>query len=362
MNNLKCILLITLPTLFVLILMLELFFRFVIPASNPPGGFFDEHEMMYSFPNDRKEGMITGGRFAETKAQWRINNMRWNYPIDYTQPEDKKLITVIGDSYIEAFQVDKDKNYPYLLRNELYPDYEVFAFGKSGASFSQYLHMSRYVNKHFDPDVLIFNIIHNDFFESVKELHPERHYFLQLSYNEDKDTFVETTPTPDHSIAQYTAWKKWMHKSALVRYLYMNISFPTFKHNARKQFEANIDPDGVQSQKDLIYKATNYIIGTIREENNDKRVIFIMDAPRSAIYDDTLGGSKVWWMHELMQELCAHHQVEFLDLTKPMKLDFEKNNKKFNSDTDGHWDSYGHQFVAKTLKNYLTDNKQLTSK
>jgi hypothetical protein len=38
-------------------------------------------------------------------------------PIDYLslKREDVKRIAVIGDSYIEAFQVDIDKSYPYVL-------------------------------------------------------------------------------------------------------------------------------------------------------------------------------------------------------------------------------------------------------
>ena len=107
--------------------------------------------------------------------------MGWNYPIDYYPINDKKLIAVIGDSYIEAFQVDVDKNYPFLLREKLKNDYEVYAFGKSGAPLSQYLHISRYVNRHFDPDILIFNLVHNDFDESIQELYPGNTYFLKVS-------------------------------------------------------------------------------------------------------------------------------------------------------------------------------------
>ena len=44
--------------------------------------------------------------------------MHWNYPIDYYPVDEKKLITVIGDSYIEAFHVDADEKYPYLLREK----------------------------------------------------------------------------------------------------------------------------------------------------------------------------------------------------------------------------------------------------
>ncbi|WP_158856826.1 SGNH/GDSL hydrolase family protein [Lunatibacter salilacus] len=356
---LRNILLVSLPTLLVLFLILELFFRFVIPASDQPGGYFYDDEKMYSFESSRESGYVTIGKFAEIKAKWRINNMNWNYSIDYYPVQDKKLISVIGDSYIEAFMVDVDKKYPYLLRNELYPEYEVFAFGKSGASLSQYLHLSRYVNKHLNPDILIFNMVHNDFEESIYELHPDRHYFLQLSYNESEDIFSETTPKPNYSTAQFTLWKRVLYKSAFFRYLYGNLNVSNLRQQIiaggrDNEFEGNINPVQVKDKQDLIQKSTDYLVKTIIEENFEKRVIFVFDAPRFSIYNNTLENSKLWWMHDMMRKICQKYNAEYIDLTDPMKEDFVKNGRKFNSELDAHWDEYGHEFVANILIDYLS--------
>jgi len=116
MQTLKNILTVTFPAFLFTCIVLEFFFRWVIPASNPPMGFFDEKEKIYSFSNEKQEGTITIGRFAQIRTTWRINNRNWNYPIDYHRIDNKNLIAVIGDSYIEAFQVDVDQNYPYLLK------------------------------------------------------------------------------------------------------------------------------------------------------------------------------------------------------------------------------------------------------
>ena len=356
LKGLRNILFVSLPTLLFLFLSLELFFRFVIPASDTPRGYFCDDEKMFFFNNTRETGLITIGRFAEIKTRWRINNMNWNYPIDYYPVQDKKLITVIGDSYIEAFQVDVDKNYPFLLRNELYPEYDVFAFGKSGAALSQYLHISRYVNKHLNPDILVFNMIHNDFDESIYELYPSRHYYMQLSYNEKQNSFSETIPRPDYSRSQFNSWQKTFIKSALVRYLFYNLKVSNIQFFTRRsdnEFEANIDPVQIKNNQDLIYKATDYLIKTIKEENSDRRIIFVLDAPRRAIYNNTLEESKVWWMHDMMKEICQKYNTEYIDLTEPMKEDFIKNGRKFNSEIDAHWNEYGHEFVANKLIDYL---------
>ena len=361
MKAVKNIFLCTLPTIIIVLLMLELFFRIAIPASDPPMGYFDEKQKIYSMSNQKKEGVITIGKFAQIRARWRINNMHWNYPIDYYPVEDKKLIAVIGDSYIEAFQVDVDENYPYLLRKRLYPNYEVYAAGKSGAALSQYLHISRYLNKHFDPDILIFNIMHNDFDESIRELYPNSYHFMQLSIAQD-GSIKETTPRPNYSYPQYTTWKRVVYKSALFRYLDFNLNVRQIRHKIMAvqdgTYEANIKPEEVKRNQALIYKATNYLVKTIREENRDKRVIFVFDAPKQAIYNNSLHESKVLWMHEMMDTICSMNNIEFIDLTPLMEKDFQVNRRKFNSELDGHWNEYGHEFVASVLFAHLTHDEQ----
>lgn len=346
MKTLKKILFVTLPTIFIVLIILEVFFRTVIPASDPPRGFYYEKEKMWSFSNKKRKGICTFGRFAEIRTRWSLNNMIWNYPIDYYPKVDKKLIAVIGDSYIEAFAVNVGENYPFLLREKLKNDYEVYAFGKSGAPLSQYLHISRYVNKHFDPDILIFNLVHNDFDESIQELYPNNYRFLQVSINEH-DSITETIP--------HKPLKKFINKSALVRYLFFNLHADILL-TTKKNYEANINADDVKKNKALIFKSTNYLVKTIREENSDKRIIFVIDAPRSNIYKNTLNKSNVLWMNEMMRNICANNNIEYIDLTPYMLEDFQKNGKRFESDYDSHWNEYGHEFVANVLYEYLKNN------
>lgn len=357
MNTLKNILLVTVPSIIVLLLLLELVFRFAIPATDPPMGHFDEEERIYAFSNAREDGQITIGRFAGIKSRWHINNMNWNYPIDYDPANGKKLIAVIGDSYIEAFQVDTDAKYPYLLREMVQPDYEVYAFGKSGASLSQYLHMSRYVNRHFNPEILIFNIVHNDFDESIRNLYSNRDHFMQVTIDED-GSITETVPRPNYAFPQYTAWKRIAYKSAIFRYLDLNLNLRQWRRAIAgiddKQFEANVQPEEIKRHQDLVYKVTEYLVSTIREENRDRRVIFIFDAPKRTIYNNLLHESNVVWLHEMMNEICSAQDVEYIDLIPLMEEDFRTKGIKFNSELDGHWNEYGHEFVTQVLYDYLS--------
>ena len=74
MKTLKNILVISLPTIFILLIILEVFFRTVIPASDPPRGFFDDNEKMFYTSNKKEKGIISIGRLAEIRTKWRKSN------------------------------------------------------------------------------------------------------------------------------------------------------------------------------------------------------------------------------------------------------------------------------------------------
>ena len=59
------------------------------------------------------------------------------------------------------------------LREKLHSQFDVYGFGKSGAPLSQYLQMTRYVIKHFDPEIIVINVIRNDFDESLRRVWPQ---------------------------------------------------------------------------------------------------------------------------------------------------------------------------------------------
>jgi hypothetical protein len=63
-----------------------------------------------------------------------------------------------------------------------------------------------------------------------------------------------------------------------------------------QEYESNVIPQILLKNKKLIEIATDYIITKIREENPEKRIIFVFDAPRNSIYCKELQKSKVLWL------------------------------------------------------------------
>lgn len=359
MKAIKNFIILTLPVLLILFLLLEVFFRVVIPANNKPWGYFDEEEKLFRHDNSVSEGVYTVGRFARIRANWRINNFGWNSPVDYHTSRDENLIAIIGDSFIQAFEVDVEKSYPSLLREKVGHKYEVYSFGRGGYPLSQYLHVSRYVNRVFDPDILIFNLVHNDFDESIKELNQWKSHMMQLSVDVD-GTFTETVPSISDNHPINKRWVRIANKSALLRYLVRNLNILNMRFFINeKNYEANIDVEQIGGELDLIWSATRYLLTKIKEENQGRRVVIVMDAPRNAIYENRLQESKVRWMNEMVEVICAEIELEFLDLTAPMYNDYIKNHERFSFEMDGHWNEYGHRFVAKKVFDYLNSTLKL---
>ena len=373
------VLLVSIPSLIILFILLEIILAFFMPLPSRPQTVFYPQTSILKFSPESGSGTYTKGKFFQLRADWHINNEGWNSPIDYKTPPDDDLIAVIGDSYVEALQVDISKSYPNLL-NEMLPDsQEVYAFGKSLYPLTQYLFISRHVVEKYNPGTLIFNIVHNDFSESIKGGISDVRFrsLMTVTINPDSSVTENEPVLTDFLDNKLNPGflRSLVRKSRVQRYIrhheYLGINFQRIFSNMVEsvnsndeqnqdetpEFEANINTADVFEMREQIRIAVDYAIGKIREENPNKRIIFVMDAPRDMIYagkDVTSSGA--YWLHDLMDEVTQKHHVEFINLAPLMQADYRKNQQRFNSKIDWHWNEYGHQFVAETLYTYLTSD------
>lgn len=352
----KNILTVTLPVALSIFLLLELTFRFIIPAGEMPKFFYDEEDQILKLdPHQRRTGLYTMGNMAQQRSRWRVNNLGWNSNIDYNNHHDKPLIAIIGDSYIEGFQVNPENNIANKLREMLKNKYEVYSFGISGASLSQYLQMNRYVNKHFHPDIIVINVVHNDLDESLCSVRRQPG-LLCLAVDGGKVTEAPIVPYHQQMLVQ------WMRHSATVRYLVYNLRIRDLVNNIiskiskeDKNYNANIDVGQARQNYIDIERATDYILNKMKEENNGKIVILMVDALRWDIYKNTVKNSNVMWINNLLKNKCAQNGLYFLDLTLPFSEMYHNNHKKFESMYDSHWNDYGHEAAAKALYEKLKE-------
>jgi hypothetical protein len=344
----KSVVLVSLPALLLVFSIMELFFRFVIPACEPPITRFDENYRMLMYDQSLAEsGLYTVGKLAEQRGRWRINNHGWNSPLNYNTNKTRTRVAVIGDSYVEAIQVDSDKSYPSLLRKALRDTIDVYSFGISGASLSHYLHMFRYTLDLFDPDIIVINVVHNDFHESIHNLDPEQEHMLTLDIQGADVREVEPVAYVP------SKFRRLVRKSAFARYLFLNLKvnnlFKSIRRRDRPAYDANVEMTEVTERAELIRKGAAYVLRGLRLESKGKRLILIVDAPRTDIYESRLDDSEVLFLNRMLAELCERSSLEFLDLTESMAADYAASGKRFDSKTDMHWNEYGHGFVARQV-------------
>ena len=342
---------VSLPTLVVLWLLLELFFRWGISASERPDGDFDADHLLVKFDSTAGEGTYTIGPFAGQQGRWHINNRGWNNLRHYQLGKSNKTrIAIIGDSFVESFQVDVDKSFHHLMAQQLGDGYECYSFGWSGSPLSHYLHVGRYVKDTYQPDIVVVNLVHNDFVQSLAEYNPYRGIFKTLDVGENID---EVDPVPYH-----LPWMKQVLKnSAVFRYLHYNLKFET-------QFRMLFDREALvhdslaymklmDQEEERIRRAATYSIEGLHEVFADQRLIFVMDCPRPSVYAGKMEKDWQYRYNQLARELVTATGAEFIDLADTMKEDFAKNQQPFNTELDLHWNEYGHEVVARRLLQQL---------
>ena len=375
-NILKNFFFATVPTLLVLFILLELVFRFIIPAAESPWGLYDQEYNVLKFDQSfQKDGYYTLGNLGQEAYFWSINKAGWNSPFEYetAKKEGTTRIAVIGDSYIESLMVNNSDHYPTVLKNKLGDKHEVYAFGISGAPLSQYLQMSRYVNQQFDPDILLVNVVYNDFSMSI-DRYGERYYYLRINID-DTSNIKEIKPVP-----RVERKFRSLKKSAFLRYFVNN-------KKGLRNFLKRKKPDGTEilagntgyppqfklnslhygpADKEIlapiwseVETVTDYLVGKFMAENkNTRRVIFIMDGPRYNIYNDNIHENQIVKVEEILKAACEKHHAEYLPLTPLFIENYEKNGKRFDNELDMHWNDYGHQLIADHIINYLNSDPE----
>lgn len=100
---------------------------------------------------ENQSGNYIRGKFPKwLSSKYKINNLGFISSKDYFFDDNNEFkIAIIGDSFVEGFQVDSDKSIGRLLENNL-EKYEVYEFGFSGYNFFNYVELYKKFNlEHF---------------------------------------------------------------------------------------------------------------------------------------------------------------------------------------------------------------------
>jgi hypothetical protein len=351
MKILKNIFFITLPTLIISFLLFEFFFRYVIIASDSPRFIFNKEYGFLGFDgNLNREGVYTKGRFAEIKANWRLNNFNWNCAYDFSEKRDysRKRIVVIGSSYVHGLMVNQNENFSFLLNEKIAQWGEVYPIGTPGILPPGYPDMIKYSIDKFEPDLIILwnnaSIIRESFYTKN-----ENNLHKKISFERDSVFFVKAKEYKPSVL------KRFLSNSAFVRYLIYNLEIEKLALLFNNNHNSNecISESGKQDISE-VERGCDFILQNIRTQAKNTPIILLQDASRDEIYKGVKNENLVdFKIRTILKKSCELNQIKFLDLTSCFIEDFSKRNQKFEFQNDYHWNPYGNKVVSDYLFQYF---------
>lgn len=273
--------------------------------------------------------------------------------VEYVKDSDKPLVAIIGDSYVEALQVNNADTFHGRIGRDNFEKVRVYAFGASGNPLSSYLKYAEWVGQQYKPDYFIFNIVGNDFDESYPYYKDGAEGFTYFPEQTDQFDMAELDT---HFLPLRPSFVgRNLRRSYLARYLVSNCEIRRITANLRTTAKAdtsngNIGEERIQTGS----AAINHFIRLLPEATGlvPERILLVLDASRQRIYASESNVLSQSYYECMMPELirkAALAQISTLDMTRPFTLHYGQHKKRFEYPTDGHWNEIGHRVVAESI-------------
>jgi hypothetical protein len=340
-------LLINLGLLLAPLLLLEGAFRFLPVAYLPPIEPVNESAPMARFQPNVDFRWSRDWNFSVVTRK-HTNNYGFVSAIDYRPEARTPLLAIVGDSLVEANQVDAGKSVGELLHAGLGEKGRVYSFAISGAPLSQYLAYAEYARKDFRADALAFVVAPNDFDESLLKYKSEGRFY----YFGDDGSMQRV----DYDLSGV---KALLRHSAVLRYVMQNMEagqrldqlWQTLRGERAKFLEGDdLEKRLVDSKRaiDLFFEQLPARTGL-----GPERVVFVIDPLRRAIYSPEAWAEaqKSFYgrIPQYFTEQAAARGYEVIDLTPTFVQSTKLGRTIEVAPTDSHWSALGHQVVAGEL-------------
>ena len=286
----------------------------------------------------------------------KTNNDGFVNDFDYDEESKEELLSIIGDSYVEALMVPFKNSLSGRLQSSA-SHRRVYSFAASGAGLSQHMIWAKYVKDKYKSDYFVFVIISNDFAESLAkyEKSPGFHRFKK-----SKDTRWNL------ELANYepSTIRKVFRESRLAMYLLTNIKVHNLLNfqlqfgvnDERKNYVSNFQADyNEEFWKDAKWATEIYLNNLYKYSGvKPEKIIFVIDGIRQNIYDknDKAYLDSFWYnIRQYFMKEAKLKGYHVLDMHEEFKKSYRDKKKKFEFKTDSHWNVFGHKTVADSITN-----------
>ena len=339
-------------------ILLEIAFRLMPVADLFERGVVNETQPIIRYHPNQDIRYSIGWNFYQ-KSKKTTNNFGFVHSNDYV-PMAEPDFAVIGDSFVEAMQVDNEEAFQEVV-GALRPGLKIYSFGISGSALSQYVEFARYAENTFNPKSYVFVIIGNDFDQSLCEYRPKPgNYCFDENYS---NTLVEFDGFPlvraiarNSAFARYVALNLNINWQNVYRYFLPEHSelYDLRTWRGYTQGTANEAPQRILERSK---SAVRVFVEEVNDIIDGKPVVFILDADRQGIYNGTFEPKSYFeaMKAEVKRQSKTLPNSIVIDMTDEFKRKFEGSGMMFDFSTDGHWNEEGHKLVAETFLKMFFD-------
>ena len=264
------------------------------------------------------------------------------------------LMVVIGDSYVEALQVEDRAAHHALLHEAVGNRGHVRGMGTSGSPLANYLVYAELSKRELEPSAYVFVVIGNDFDESMCP------YFNggigMWCFRERNSDQFDLVPVE----APLSTFRALARRSALLRYLAFNLHFdwrrlvPDWRDaEDGEQYVGNVSAKVNATRLRASERAVDLFLTRLPESTGlpSNRVLLVIDGIRQHIYhpDRTTDKSFFAHMREYFEQRAAKLDYEVVDLHPAFEEDYLRHGERFEFPEDGHWNPLGHWVVANAI-------------
>jgi hypothetical protein len=133
------------------------------------------------------------------------------------------------------------------------------------------------------------------------------------------------------------------------------------QHGPRIEIKRAVDLEVSHAMVPVIRTVTTYLVQQIKATFPGIQVVFMIDAPRAALYAGTLDSDpNAHVLNHILRDASAQANAGFLDLTVPFAQQYRADGQLLDfGDVDWHWNAHANRIVADTLVGYLQAQRML---
>ena len=339
----------TVPSILFALILVELVFRFIIIGGIQPYRKTDTMDNSLLMRYDKQalsEGKYSLGKFAKHVSKWSLNNDEWNANIDYTKAKTKKRVIVIGDSFVAGIEVNPKDHFGSKLREMFKEEIDVYTIGVGGAPLGDYYKFCEYALKQYKPDLIIVNVVGNDFDESIKSM-IYRPYNWQVEVSDSATHFI----APEMYVPD--KFRRFLSHSYFVRWISTNLhgdfSIPFFSKPKIAFSSGGFDSTALVKMQ----RASDFVFKEIAALDTTCHFIVSTNLPYTT---DIEGGGNP--LNTIITKSCQTLHLQRVDIAKQSFADYKVTKKPwiFEEFSDSHWNEKGHEEVAKILYSVIKEN------